>query len=108
MTRFIIDLTLDGYDTQEEHDAACIAALNEVLDSLGDGVVLKLDTTSVEEDEPTEICQNKMLYVGGSKIAFRCACGANVFSHMKDEDGEYYECHGCHTIYRGEKYDTTG
>lgn len=114
MTKFVVDIWLDGYDNQAEHDAACVEALNDAWECLGgaaSGSILMQLSDDVElpkESTPITITLNKMLYVSGSKTAFRCTCGANVFSHMKDDDGEYYECHGCHTIYRGEKDDDHG
>jgi hypothetical protein len=47
-----------------------------------------------EEPEPV------MLYVGGSKVAFRCDCGANVFTRLPDGA---YRCNGCLTAYHGER-----
>lgn len=109
MTKFVVSLWLDGYEDQEEHDRACIEALNEAFECLGGAASGQIIMKVIEEEKPVEICQNKLLYVGGSTTAFRCiSCGSNVFSHMKDDSGEYYECHGCHTEYRGEKYDTVG
>ena len=42
----------------------------------------------------------KMLYVNGSKTAFRCHCGANVFrsvppQELNGETRTVYECNGC-------------
>lgn len=41
-----------------------------------------------------------MLYVGGSKTAYRCDCGANVFNKISPYE---YECNGCHGIVTAEK-----
>jgi len=35
MTRFIIDIHLDGYDTKEEHDEACEELIYDQLNSAG-------------------------------------------------------------------------
>lgn len=63
------------------------------------------DEDKVELEGVDELLSaNTMLYVNGSQTSFRCGCGSNVFSKFKEPDGrEYYECHGCWTIYRGEK-----
>lgn len=56
------------------------------------------------QQDDTLLKLNAMIYVNGSKIAYRCTCGSNVFSLYKEPDGrQYYECHGCWTVYRGEK-----
>lgn len=114
MTKFIVDLTLDGYEDEIEHDAACLEFIREALDFSASSVSVEpyIDPNPdavVATTNPYLVTHNKMLYVDGSKTAFRCPCGANVFSHMKSDDrGEYYECNGCHTIYTGEKYDNPG
>jgi hypothetical protein len=49
---------------------------------------------------------DEMLYIGGSKEAFRCTCGANVFHRIPDEDDDeliFYECNGCHKWYETDK-----
>ena len=43
--------------------------------------------------------KNTMLYVDGSKTAFRCSCGANVFTKLGNKR---YQCNGCREIYIGE------
>lgn len=41
-----------------------------------------------------------MLFIGGSKDAYRCHCGANVFHRLPDaDDNHHYECNGCHATY---------
>lgn len=43
--------------------------------------------------------ENVMIFLGGSKRSFRCACGCNVFH----KDGErHYICNSCGARYRGE------
>lgn len=44
---------------------------------------------------------NSMLHVGGSKTAFRCECGCNVFSKSATQE-KRYRCNGCLLIYNGE------
>jgi hypothetical protein len=39
-----------------------------------------------------------LLYVGGSKIAFRCECGANVFRKISEKPRRY-RCNGCGQTY---------
>jgi len=38
MTKFVIDLWLDGYETEEEHDAACEEFIRDQLDFSGSSV----------------------------------------------------------------------
>lgn len=45
MTKFIVDLYLDGYENQEEHDKACEEFIQDSLDFSGSGV-------SVESFQP--------------------------------------------------------
>ena len=40
-----------------------------------------------------------LLYVSGSKTAFRCECGCNVFQKLGDSR---YECNACKLAYTGE------
>lgn len=84
------------------------AILNWVINDL-DTLIYKLtryheplqEEKTKEYPEPDKMLNpNMMLYVGGSKDAYRCPCGANVFSQKEDEQGVYYECHGCWTVYR--------
>lgn len=42
-----------------------------------------------------------MLYVGGSKLAFRCSCGCNVFTRAPD-GGQHYYCNSCRSYYSGD------
>ncbi len=42
MSRFIVDLWLDGYDTEEERKAAEIAFIKEALDFSGSSVKVTL------------------------------------------------------------------
>jgi len=60
---------------------------------------------SDESDRKRKEIQEKsvMLYVGGSKTAFRCECGCNVMHKETDDKGLYYICNGCSNEYRGEK-----
>lgn len=44
-----------------------------------------------------------MLYLNGSKYAFRCHCGCNVFFKGRDDEGPYYECNSCNDQYREDK-----
>jgi hypothetical protein len=43
---------------------------------------------------------NIMLYIAGSKIAFRCECGCNVFHRIPSQDDmRHYMCNGCRLTY---------
>jgi hypothetical protein len=45
-----------------------------------------------------------MLYVDGSKAAFRCECGANVFKKIGETDYVVkYTCNGCGARYEGNR-----
>lgn len=44
---------------------------------------------------------NKMVYVDGSKVSFRCSCGCNVFHHPAEKPAAY-ECNACGAWYTGE------
>lgn len=46
-----------------------------------------------------------MIYLDGSKNAFRCHCGCNVFYKGLDENGPYFECNACNDKYRESKAD---
>lgn len=39
--------------------------------------------------------KNTMLYIAGSKTAFRCHCGCNVFHPVENEGVKTFECNGC-------------
>ena len=55
-------------------------------------------------DNPKLAQQNStMLYVDGSKTAFRCACGCNVFQRIVEDGRDKFECNSCHDTYIGEK-----
>ncbi len=43
--------------------------------------------------------KDKMLYVAGSKTAFRCECGCNVFRKVEDKHPATYECNSCDARY---------
>lgn len=45
---------------------------------------------------------DRMIYLNGSKVSFRCDCGCNVFREY-----EYckYRCNSCEATYTGSKED---
>lgn len=47
------------------------------------------------------VMQDKMIYLEGSRTAFRCDCGSNVF-HSPDDEPERFICNWCGTGWRGE------
>lgn len=46
-----------------------------------------------------------LLYIGHSKRAFRCECGANVFHRPAGAPAEKWECNGCGMRYTSTPYD---
>lgn len=51
MTKFVVDLWLDGYETDEEHDAACVEFIIDQLNFAGSGVSVEKYEFTVEKDE---------------------------------------------------------
>lgn len=49
--------------------------------------------------------RDTMLFVGGAKQSFRCACGANVFKRLPSGK---YDCNGCGAIYTPESDEPRG
>jgi hypothetical protein len=53
----------------------------------------------VSEKRREERQQNScLLYIAGSKTAFRCECGCNVFYRIPGENKKF-ECNGCRNVY---------
>lgn len=48
MTKFVIDLWLDGYETEEEHDAACVEFIQDQLDFTASSVTVEKMETNDE------------------------------------------------------------
>lgn len=44
--------------------------------------------------------ENKMIFLQGSKVSFRCDCQCNVFKEIKPLK---YKCNSCGTTYTGER-----
>ena len=51
MTKFIVDLWLDGYDSEEEHDVACKEFIYEQLNFSASSVTV----TEIKENENDDI-----------------------------------------------------
>lgn len=43
MTKYVIDLWMDGYETAEEHDAACVEFIKDQLDFAGSSVNILIE-----------------------------------------------------------------
>ena len=49
--KMLIDLWMDGYETEEDHKKACIALVEEQLDFAGSSVkILEVEGEKVKED----------------------------------------------------------
>lgn len=59
------------------------------------------DVVTPEEKQPPDFeKKQRTLYVDGSKTAYRCECGANVFTEVEERR---YRCNGCLAMYRGQE-----
>lgn len=61
---------------------------------------MDLKTLSGESGGRKLARRSVMIYLGDSEVAYRCPCGANVFTMRGPLR---YVCNGCGTDYRGEK-----
>jgi len=51
MTKFVIDLWMDGYDSDEDHAEACRVFLSEALDSTATSVTIISEIKENENDD---------------------------------------------------------
>ena len=78
------------------HNAVQRAQASSAGDTVGSGECEMSDEWIVDE-------KDMLLHVAGSKIAFRCECGCNVF--RKGVTPGTYICNGCRERYFTEEYN---
>jgi hypothetical protein len=74
----------------------------ETLYTRKDATSIGATYRKMRDNELEEIQKNQvMIYLNGSKTAFRCECGCNVFMRVVvNETRTDYECNGCRITYR--------
>ena len=98
MARFIIDLWLDGYETPEEMNEACISFIDEQLDISASSVGI-LGQIEEQDDESTFI-----LYGGNSQIVQKQLTCEHIWSDpCMDNINRFCKCTKCYCM----KYDCT-